>query len=71
MIDSSQGILLSTAAETVIEDVQVVIITATTIINKSIYRLLELSRRANAYVILIGPSTPMLDLMFDFGVWFS
>ncbi|MCY0873822.1 MAG: DUF364 domain-containing protein [Acidianus infernus] len=68
LIDPSQGILPSTAAETVIEDSQVVIITATTIINKSIDRLLELSKRANAYVILLGPSTPMLDLMFDFGV---
>ena len=68
LIDPSQGILPSTAAETVIEDSQVVIITATTIINKSIDRLLELSRKANAYVILLGPSTPMLDLMFDFGI---
>jgi hypothetical protein len=36
LIDPSQGILPSIAAETVIEDAQVVIITATTIINKSI-----------------------------------
>ncbi|AWR93822.1 DUF364 domain-containing protein [Acidianus brierleyi] len=68
LINPSEGILPSTAAETVIEDSQVVIITATAIINKSIDRILELSRKAKAYVILIGPSTPMLDLMFDFGV---
>ena len=68
LIDPVNGVLPSTAAEEVIEDSQVVIITASTIINKSIDRLLELAKRANAYVILLGPSTPMLDLMFDFGV---
>lgn len=68
LIDPINGILPSTAAETVIEDSQVVVITASAIINKSIDRLLELARRASAYVILIGPSTPMLDLMFDYGV---
>ncbi|ABW01147.1 DUF364 domain-containing protein [Caldivirga maquilingensis] len=68
LIDPVNGILPSTAAETVIEDSQVVVITASTIINKSIDRLLELAKRTNAYVILLGPSTPMLDLMFDFGI---
>ncbi|WP_291766707.1 DUF364 domain-containing protein [Caldivirga sp. UBA161] len=68
LVDPANGILPSTAAESIIEDSQVVVITASTIINKSIDRLLELAKRANAYVILLGPSTPMLDLMFDFGV---
>ncbi|MEW9492434.1 MAG: DUF364 domain-containing protein [Candidatus Aramenus sulfurataquae] len=66
LIDPANNILPSTAAESVIEDADVVIITASTIINKSIDRLLELSR--SAYTVLVGPSTPMLDSMFDFGI---
>ncbi|MEW9492244.1 MAG: DUF364 domain-containing protein [Candidatus Aramenus sulfurataquae] len=40
--------------------------TASTIINKSIDRVLELSR--SAYTILVGPTTPTLEGMFDFGM---
>jgi len=38
LIDPDQGILPATASETVIEDADVLIITATTIINKSVDR---------------------------------
>ncbi len=43
-----------------------VFITATTLINKTLPRLLELSR--NAYVILVGPSTPMHPCLFKYGI---
>lgn len=66
LIDSSNNIYLSTASDFFIPEADVVIITASAIINKSIDRLLELSK--NAYTILVGPSTPMLDLLFDFGI---
>ena len=40
--------------------------TATTLINKTMPRLLELSR--NARVVVAGPSTPLHPLMFDHGI---
>jgi hypothetical protein len=43
-----------------------VFITGTTIINKTLPRLLELSK--NASVILIGPSVPMTEMLFSYGV---
>ena len=43
-----------------------VFITGTTIINKTLPRLLELSKNAN--VILVGPSVPMTEMLFSYGV---
>jgi len=43
-----------------------VIMTATTIINKPVDRLLELAK--NAFVIMVGPSTPMIEELLDFGI---
>jgi len=43
-----------------------VLITATTLINKTLPRLLELSR--NSTVILVGPSTPLTPRLFSFGI---
>jgi hypothetical protein len=40
--------------------------TATTIINKPVDRLLELAK--NAFVIMVGPSTPMIEELLDFGI---
>jgi hypothetical protein len=54
-----------TASEYFIPKADIVVITSSAIINKSIERLLELSR---GFTILLGPSTPMLDVLFDYGV---
>ena len=43
-----------------------VFITGCTLINKTLPRLLQLSR--NAVVVLTGPSSPMTDTLFKFGV---
>lgn len=43
-----------------------VFITATTLINKTLPRLLELSR--NSFVVLVGPSTPMYSGLFKHGI---
>lgn len=43
-----------------------VFITGTTLINKTLPRLLQLS--SNAYVTLVGPSTPMTDCLYKYGV---
>ena len=67
IINPDEGILPAFASESVIEDADVLIITASAIINKSIDRIVELGRKA--FKILIGPSTPMLkDLLEYFDV---
>jgi uncharacterized protein (DUF4213/DUF364 family) len=44
----------------------VVIITASTLVNKTLPHLLDLAR--NAYTILAGPSCPMCPQLLDFGI---
>jgi len=43
-----------------------VFITGSTLINKTLPRLLQLSR--NAFVTLLGPSTPMAPCLFKYGI---
>ncbi len=59
-----KGDLPDTASEHFIPKADIVVITSTAIINKSIERLLELSK---GYTIVLGPSTPMSDILFDYG----
>lgn len=54
------------ACEYILDSQDVVIMTATTLINKTMPRLLELSR--NARIVIAGPSTPLHPLLFDYGV---
>ena len=67
-IDPAQGIITETAAEHIVPQSDVVIITGSTLINKSAERLLELARMAKAYTVVLGPSTPMSEVWFDYGV---
>ncbi|HBF34372.1 TPA: hypothetical protein DDW35_07390 [Candidatus Sumerlaeota bacterium] len=60
------GDLPDSACEYVLPDQDYVFITATTLINKTLPRLLALSEHAQ--VVLVGPSTPMTPLFFDFGI---
>ena len=60
------GDLPDTAAEYILPQQDLVFITGTTFINKTITRLLELS--ANAKVYMVGPSTHMNPLLFSHGV---
>lgn len=60
------GDLPDSACEFVLPSQEYVFVTATTLINKTLPRLLQLSR--NACVILTGPSTPMAPLLFEHGV---
>jgi len=53
------------AAEEVVPESDLVIITGTTLITKTMQRLLELSR--DAVAVVLGPSTPMSEVLFDFG----
>lgn len=61
-----EGELPASAAEQVVPESDVCVITATAIINHTIPRLLELAR--DAFSIVLGPSTPMNDVLFDHGV---
>ncbi|MBE3563983.1 MAG: DUF364 domain-containing protein [Hydrogenibacillus schlegelii] len=60
------GDLPDSAAEVVLPDQDVVFLTAATLVNKTFPRLVELSR--NALVVLVGPSTPLAPVLFDYGV---
>jgi uncharacterized protein len=55
------------ACEYVLPSQDYVFITATAIINKTLPRLLELSR--NAFTFLVGPSTPFSSTLFDRGIY--
>lgn len=53
------------AAEEVIPRSDLVVINSTTLINRSLQRLLELSKGKTC--VVLGPCTPMSDVLFDFG----
>ena len=61
-----RGDIPDPACEYILGEQDVVIMTATTLINKTMPRLLQLSR--NARVVVAGPSTPLHPLMFKHGV---
>lgn len=67
LIDPREGIISEQAAESVIPGSDVMIVTGSTLINKSLERFLRLAREASAYTIVMGPSTPMCDVLFDYG----
>lgn len=60
------GDLPDTACEAVLPQQDLVFITGVAMINKTLPRLLELSKQA--YVALVGPSTPLAPFLFDYGV---
>jgi hypothetical protein len=64
-IDPQDGELPCCASEEVIPASDIVVITATALINKTLPRLLELSKHATS--IVLGPSTPMNDILFHHG----
>ncbi len=54
-----------TACEYILPEQDYVFMTGCTLINKTLPRLLELTKNAN--VVLVGPSVPITPLLFDFG----
>jgi uncharacterized protein (DUF4213/DUF364 family) len=54
------------ACEYILPEQDYVFITGTTMTNKTLPRLLQLSE--SAHVILVGPSTPMTPILFRYGV---
>ncbi len=66
-LDAKNGILPDSAAEYVIPDCDLLVITGSTLINKSMERLLALAQKSKAYTVVMGPSTVMDEVLFDYG----
>lgn len=64
-IEPQKGELPAYACEEVIPESDLVVITATALINKTLPRLLELAQEATT--VVLGPSTPMNDVLFHHG----
>jgi uncharacterized protein (DUF4213/DUF364 family) len=64
-IEPREGELPASAAPEVIPQSDITVITATAIINKTISGLLELAK--DTFSIVLGPSTPMNHVLFDYG----
>jgi len=67
LLDFKRGIVPETAADFVIPDCDLLVITRSAIVNKSMERLLSLARKGKAYTIILGPSTIFSRVMFDYG----
>jgi len=65
-LDPQEGELPASDAPKVIPRSDIAVITATALINHTISDLLDLAE--NAFTIVLGPSTPMNDVLFDYGV---
>ncbi len=65
LVNPEVGILPATAAEHKIPKSDLVVVTGSALVNKSLEHLLELSR--NTYTIVLGPSTSMSEVLFDYG----
>jgi uncharacterized protein (DUF4213/DUF364 family) len=67
LTNPKKRIVTESAAEYVFPGSDIIIITGSTIINKALERYLELAKHEDAYTIILGPSTPMSNLLFDYG----
>jgi hypothetical protein len=61
-----EGDLPAEASEEILPQADVVGITATSLTNHTVERLLDLSR--NSFTVLIGPTSPLSPVLFDYGV---
>lgn len=66
-LNPRDGDLPAEAAPEVLPQADVVAVTATTLINKTFQGLVELCQ-PRARVVLVGPSTPLSPIMYDYGV---
>ena len=54
------------AVEYILPDQDFVIMTSTCLVDKTLPRILELS--SNAYVVMVGPTTTLAPVLFEFGI---
>jgi uncharacterized protein (DUF4213/DUF364 family) len=66
-LEPQKGELPASASEWTIPRSDIAVITATALINHTLQRLLELGRNASCLTIVLGPTTPMSPILFDFG----
>ncbi len=59
-----EGCLPASEAESILPGCDLVVITGSAFVNKTLERLLEIS---GGYTMVIGPSTPLCPVLFDFG----
>lgn len=64
--EPQEGDFPGEAAEYILPESDFVILGCTSLVYKTLPRMLELAR--NAYVILVGPFTPLAPVLFTFGV---
>lgn len=67
LTNPKEGIITSEGAEYVFPGSDIIIITGSTLINKGLERYLNLAQKEDAYTIVMGPSTTMSDVLFDYG----
>lgn len=67
LLNPSKGCIITTAAQSIIPESELVIITGSALINKSLEYLLELSRKAGAYTVVLGPSTCVSKVLLNYG----
>jgi hypothetical protein len=58
------GALPDTAVETLLPKCDLVVISGSTFVNKTLERLLEISE---GYTLVIGPTTPLTPILFEYG----
>lgn len=67
LLDPRKNILPDSAAEYLIPEADLVILTGSSLINKSLERELALARKSKAFTVVLGPSTIMSSVLFDYG----
>jgi len=68
-MEPKEGELPAEACEDVIPKSDIVVISGSALINKTLPRLLELGAAAKAKAFVIGPSTPMSDILIAHGAY--
>lgn len=66
-LDPKEGDLPASAAPDILPRADILAITSTTLINRTFDGLMRL-RKPGAKVMLLGPSTPLSPILFDYGV---
>ncbi len=68
-MEPEEGELPASDSEEVVPKSDIVVISGTALINKTLPRLLELCTLAKAKAFIIGPSTPMSDVLLQHGAY--
>lgn len=67
LLNPAKGFIITTAAQSIIPESELIIITGSALINKSLEYLMDLSRKAGAFTVILGPSTCVSQVLIDYG----